>query len=202
MIATDIDPPDLPTQGSSKVCRLPVPMMLVDVSPLLTFDASENAPATAAGLPRIKLPSTGWRGSERRLLATLRVKLSLFVQSIGLDQLHIPQDESSDLRQTFGGIQEDLDKEGSLQSKLEAAISGFKFALPEDEEVSGAVDFLLGVDDKKANDKRYRGVVSLDGKLSLPLESLMSSCDIDGKALELFCDGQDLFIDSILGGSS
>ena len=209
MIATYLEPPDLPARGSSKVCRFPIPMMLVDVSPLLTVDASDDAPATAAGLPKIKLPVKGWGGKEKRLLATLRVKLSLFLvgQNIGLDQLHIPQHEKSDLRRTFRDIQDQLDKKGNLESKLVGAIRSFRVALPEmDDYVSGAVDFLLGVEDKKADDKRYRGgrgVVSLaNRKLSLPLEILMSSRDIEAKALELFCVGQDLFRDSILGGST
>ena len=193
MIATYLEPPDLPVRGSSKVCRFPIPMMLVDVSPLLTVDASDDAPATAAGLPKIKLPVKGWGGKEKRLLATLRVKLSLFLvgQNIGLDQLHIPQHEKSDLRRTFRDIQDQLDKKGNLESKLVGAIRSFRVALPEmDDYVSGAVDFLLGVEDKKADDKRYRGgrgVVSLaNRKLSLPLEILMSSRDIEAKALELF----------------
>eukprot|EP00439_Symbiodinium_sp_Y106_P031792 s955_g3.t2 len=209
VIATYLEPPDLPARGSSKVCRFPIPMMLVDVSPLLTVDASDDAPATAAGLPKIKLPVKGWGGKEKRLLATLRVKLSLFLvgQNIGLDQLHIPQHEKSDLRRTFRDIQDQLDKKGNLESKLVGAIRSFRVALPEmDDYVSGAVDFLLGVEDKKADDKRYRGgrgVVSLaNRKLSLPLEILMSSRDIEAKALELFCVGQDLFRDSILGGST
>ena len=36
VIATYLEPPDLAAQGSSQVCRFPIAMMLVDVSPLLT----------------------------------------------------------------------------------------------------------------------------------------------------------------------
>ena len=49
-------------------------------------------------MPKIRLPAGVWNGKARRLLATLRVKLGLFLVHIGLDQLHIPQDEKSDLR--------------------------------------------------------------------------------------------------------
>ena len=70
VIATYLEPPDLAAQGSSQVCRFPIAMMLVDVSPLLTRDASDAAPATAAGLPKIKLPAEGWGGKEERLLAS------------------------------------------------------------------------------------------------------------------------------------
>ena len=110
VIATYLEPPDLPARGSSKVCRFPIPMMLVDVSPLLTFNASDTAPATAAGLPKILLPGGGWNGKAWPLLATLRVKLSLFIANqIGLDQLHIWQNQMSELRNAFTKVQEALD---------------------------------------------------------------------------------------------
>ena len=155
VIATYLEPPDLAAQGSSQVCRFPIAMMLVDVSPLLTRDASDAAPATAAGLPKIKLPAEGWGGKEERLLATLRVKLSLFLVHIGLDQLHIPQDEKSDLPRTFRNIQDQLDKEGNLESKLIGALGSFSVALPKwNKQVSGTVDLLLGIDDDEADDRR------------------------------------------------
>ncbi|CAJ1381451.1 unnamed protein product, partial [Effrenium voratum] len=135
--------------------RFPIAMMLVDVGPLLTFNASDNAPATAAGLPRIRLPAVGvWNGKARRLLATLRVKLSLFLlgRNVGLDQLHIKQDEKSELRRTFRDIQDKLEKEGSLDGKLIGAITTFRVKLPElGEQVCGAVDLLLGIDDDEAD---------------------------------------------------
>ena len=52
VIATYLEPPDLPAQGSSKVCRFAIAMMLVDVGLLMTFDALDDAPATAAGLAK------------------------------------------------------------------------------------------------------------------------------------------------------
>ena len=78
VIATYLEPPDLAAQGSSQVCRFPTAMMLVDVSPLLTRDASDAAPATAAGLPKIKLPAEGWGGKEERSLCTLVLASSTF----------------------------------------------------------------------------------------------------------------------------
>ena len=203
VIATYLEPPDLPAQGSSKVCRFPIAMMLVDVSPLLTLNASDTTPATAAGLPKIRLPSGNWNGKARRLLATLRVKLSLFLVHIGLDQLHIPQDEKSDLRRTFRNIQDQLDKEGNLESKLIGALGSFSVTLPDrDEQVSGAVDLFLGIKDARAEDRRYPGVISLGNrKLTLPLEMLLSVRDVKDESFNLFCDGQGLLIDSILGNS-
>ena len=203
VIATYLEPPDLPAQGSSTVCRFAIAMMLVDVGLLMTFDASDDAPATAAGLPRISLPSGDWNGKARRLLATLRVKLGLFLVHIGLDQLHIPQDEKSDLRRTFRNIQDQLDKEGSLESKLIGVLGSFSVALPgRDKQVSGALDLLLGIEDARAEDRRYPGVVSLDNrKLSLPLEMLLTVRDVKDESFNLFCDGQGLLIDSILGNS-
>ena len=203
VIATYLEPPDLPARGSSKVCRFPIAMMLVDVGLLMTFDASDDAPATAAGLPRIRLPSGDWNGKARRLLATLRVKLGLFLVHIGLDQLHIPQDEKSDLRRTFRNIQDQLDKEGNLESKLIGALGSFSVALPgREKQVSGALDLLLGIADARAEDGRYPGVVSLDNrKLSLPLEMLLTVRDVKDESFNLFCDGQGLLIDSILGNS-
>ena len=173
-------------------------MMLVDVSPLLTRDASDAAPATAAGLPKIKLPAEGWGGKEERLLATLRVKLSLFLVHIGLDQLHIPQDEKSDLRRTFRNIQDQLDKEGNLESKLIGALGSFSVALPKwNKQVSGTVDLLLGIDDDEADDKRYPGVISLDNrKLTLPLEMLMAVQDARDKASSVFDKAQEVFCSS------
>ena len=203
VIATYLEPPDLPAQGSSKVCRFAIAMMLVAVGLLMTSDASDDAPATAAGLRRIRLPSGDWNGKARRLLATLRVKLSLFLVHIGLDQLHIPQDEKSDLHRTFRNIQDQLDKDGNLESKLIGALGSFSVALPDrDEQVSGALDLLLGIKDARAEDRRYPGVVSLDNrKLSLPLEMLLAVRDVKDESFNLFCDGQGLLIDSILGNS-
>ncbi|CAE7892522.1 unnamed protein product [Symbiodinium necroappetens] len=203
VIATYLEPPDLPAQGSSTVCRFAMAMMLMDVGLLMTFDASDDAPATAAGLPRIRLPSGDWNGKARRLLATLRVKLGLFLVHIGLDQLHIPQDEKSDLRRTFRNIQDQLDKEGNLESKIIGALGSFSVALPgRDKQVSGALDLLLGIEDARAEDRRYPGVVSLDNrKLSLPLEMLLTVRDVKDESFNLFCDGQGLLVDSILGNS-
>ena len=196
VIATYLEPPDLAAQGSSQVCRFPIAMMLVDVSPLLTRDASDAAPATAAGLPKIKLPAEGWGGKEERLLATLRVKLSLFLVHIGLDQLHIPQDEKSDLRRTFRNIQDQLDKEGNLESKLIGALGSFSVALPDlDEQVSGAVDLLLGIKDARAEYRRYAGVISLDNrKLTLSLETLMAVGDARDKASSVFRKAQKVSV--------
>ena len=204
VIATYLEPPDLAAQGSSQVCRFPIAMMLVDVSPLLTRDASDAAPATAAGLPRIKLPVEGWGGKEERLLATLRVKLSLLLVHIGLDQLHIPQDEKSDLRRTFRNIQDQLDKEGNLESKLIGALGSFSVALPDlDEQVSGAVDFLLGIKDARAEDRRYPGVISLDNrKLTLPLDWLMAVRDARDKASSVFKKAQEVFRSSLMESGS
>ena len=204
VIATYLEPPDLAAQGSSQVCRFPIAMMLVDVSPLLTRDASDAAPATAAGLPKIKLPAEGWGGKEERLLATLRVKLSLFLVHIGLDQLHIPQDEKSDLRRTFRNIQDQLDKEGNLESKLIGALGSFSVALPDlDEQVSGAVDLLLGIKDARAEDRRYPGVISLDNrKLTLPLEMLMAVQDARDKASSVFDKAQEVFCSSLMESGS
>ena len=203
VIATYLEPPDLAAQGSSQVCRFPIAMMLVDVSPLLTRDASDAAPATAAGLPKIKLPAEGWGGKEERLLATLRVKLSLFLVHIGLDQLHIPQDEKSDLRRTFRNIQDQLDKEGNLESKLIGALGSFGVALPDlDEQVSGAVDLLLGIKDARAEDRRYPGVISLDNKLTLPLEMLMAVQDAGDKASRVFRKAQEVFRSSLMESGS
>ena len=204
VIATYLEPPDLAAQGSSQVCRFPIAMMLVDVSPLLTRDASDAAPATAAGLPKIKLPAEGWGGKEERLLATLRVKLSLFLVHIGLDQLHIPQDEKSDLRRTFRNIQDQLDKEGNLESKLIGALGSFSVALPDlDEQVSGAVDFLLGIKDARAEDRRYPGVISLDNrKLTLSLERLMAVQDARDKASSVFDKAQEVFCSSLMESGS
>eukprot|EP00435_Cladocopium_sp_Y103_P009308 s3886_g2.t1 len=199
VIAAYVEPPDLEAPGSSQVCRFPIAMMLVDVGPLLTRDASDAAPATAAGLPKIKLPAEGWGGKER-LLATLRVKLSLFVVHIGLDQLHIPQDEKSDLRRTFRNIQDRLDKEGSLESKLIGALRSFSLALPKwDKQVSGTVDLLLGIDDDEADDRRYPGVISLDNrKLTLSLERLMAVRDARDKASSVFGKAQEVFCSSLM----
>ena len=204
VIATYLEPPDLPAQGSSKVCRFAIAMMLVDVGLLMTFDASDDAPATAAGLPRIRLPSGDWNGKARRLLATLRVKLSLFLVHIGLDQLHIPQDEKSDLRRTFRNIQDQLDKEGNLESKLIGALGSFSVALPDrDEQVSGAVDLLLGIKDARAEDRRYPGVISLDNrKLTLPLERLMAVKDARDKASSVFRKAQEVFCLSLMESGS
>ena len=204
VIATYLEPPDLAAQGSSQVCRFPIAMVLVDVSPLLTRDASDAAPATAAGLPKIKLPAEGWGGKEERLLATLRVKLSLFLVHIGLDQLHIPQDEKSDLRRTFRNIQDQLDKEGNLESKLIGALGSFSVALPDlDEQVSGAVDLLLGIKDARAEDRRYPGVISLDNrKLTLPLDWLMAVRDARDKASSVFRKAQEVFCSSLMESGS
>ena len=204
VIATYLEPPDLAAQGSSQACRFPIAMMLVDVSPLLTRDASDAAPATAAGLPKIKLPSTGWSGNEKRLLATLRVKLSLFLVHIGLDQLHIPQDEKSNLRRTFRNIQDQLDKEGNLESKLIGALESFSLTLPDpDEQVSGAVDLLLGIKDARVEDRRYPGVVSLDNqKLTLSLERLMAVGDARDKASSVFRKAQEVFCSSLMESGS
>ncbi|CAL1169741.1 unnamed protein product, partial [Cladocopium goreaui] len=204
VIATYLEPPDLAAQGSSQVCRFPIAMMLVDVNPLLTRDASDAAPATAAGLPKIKLPAEGWGGKEERLLATLRVKLSLLLVHIGLDQLHIPQDEKSDLRRTFRNIQDQLDKEGNLESKLIGALGSFSVALPDlDEQVSGAVDFLLGIKDARAEDRRYPGVISLDNrKLTLPLDWLMAVRDARDKASSVFKKAQAVFRSSLMESGS
>ncbi|CAE7858295.1 unnamed protein product [Symbiodinium necroappetens] len=205
VIATYLEPPDLPAQGSSKVCRFAIAMMLVDVGLLMTFDASDDAPATAAGLPRIRLPSGDWNGKARRLLATLRVKLSLFLlgRNIGLDQLHIKQDEKSELCRTFMKVQEALDADTDLERKLIGAITSISVILPQQgKQVSGAVDLLLGVEDSEADDSRYPGVVSLDNrKLTLPLEMLLAARDDKGKSFNLFCDGQSMFRQSILGKS-
>ncbi|CAE7571471.1 unnamed protein product [Symbiodinium necroappetens] len=203
VIATYVQPPDLPAQNSSKVCRFAIAMMLVDVGSLMTVDASDNAPATAAGLRRIRLPSGDWNGKARRLRATLRVKLSLFLVDIGLDQLHLPQDEKSDLRRTFRNIQDQLNKKGNLESKLIGALGCFSVALPDrDEQVSGAVDLLLGIKDAQAEDRRCPGVISLDNrKLTLPLERLLAARDEKGESFNLFCDGQSMFRQSILGKS-
>ena len=190
VIATYLEPPDLPAQGSSKVCRFAIAMMLVDVGLLMTFDASDDAPATAAGLLRIRLPSGDWNGKARRLLATLRVKLSLFLlgRNIGLDQLHIKQDEKSDLCRTFMKVQEALDADTDLERKLIGAITSISVILPQQgKQVSGAVDLLLGVEDSEADDIRYPGVVSLDNrKLTLPLEMLLGSSRRQGQELQSF----------------
>eukprot|EP00439_Symbiodinium_sp_Y106_P010462 s8121_g1.t1 len=85
-------------------------MMLVDVGSLLTSNASDIAPATAAGLPKIRLPAGVWNGKARRLLATLRVKLGLFLVHIGLE--------------------DQLDKEGNLESKIIGALGSCSVALP------------------------------------------------------------------------
>ena len=196
LIATYLEPPDLPAAGSSKVCRYPIPMMLVDVSPLLSFDPSDHAAATAAGLPRIMLPNTqdkGWNGKAKRLLATLRVKLSLFLQQVGLDQLHIERGEDRILQQTFKKIRGILDKDQKLENKLVGAIQSFKLKL-EGTNVPGAVNLLLGVKDEEATGQRYPQVVSLPNrKLSLPLEMLMAARDTTDSANAIFEEGQKLF---------
>ena len=204
VIATYLEPPDLPAQGSSTVCRFPIAMMLVDVGSLLTSNASDIAPATAAGLPKIRLPAGVWNGKARRLLATLRVKLGLFLVHIGLDQLHIPQDEKSDLRRTFRNIQDQLDKEGNLESKIIGALGSFSVALPgRDKQVSGALDLLLGIEDARAEDRRYPGVVSLDNrKLTLPLERLMAVKDARDKASSVFRKAQEVFCLSLMESGS
>ena len=204
VIATYLEPPDLPAQGSSTVCRFAIAMMLVDVGSLLTSNASDIAPATAAGLPKIRLPAGVWNGKARRLLATLRVKLGLFLVHIGLDQLHIPQDEKSDLRRTFRNIQDQLDKEGNLESKIIGALGSFSVALPgRDKQVSGALDLLLGIEDARAEDRRYPGVVSLDNrKLTLPLERLMAVKDARDKASSVFRKAQEVFCLSLMESGS
>ena len=204
VIATYLEPPDLPPQGSSTVCRFPIAMMLVDVGSLLTSNASDIAPATAAGLPKIRLPAGVWNGKARRLLATLRVKLGLFLVHIGLDQLHIPQDQKSDLRRTFRNIQDQLDKEGNLESKIIGALGSVSVALPgRDKQVSGALDLLLGIEDARAEDRRYPGVVSLDNrKLTLPLERLMAVKDARDKASSVFRKAQEVFCLSLMESGS
>ena len=206
VIATYLEPPDLPAQGSSTVCRFPIAMMLVDVGSLLTSNASDIAPATAAGLPKIRLPAGVWNGKARRLLATLRVKLSLFLMSrnIGLDQLHIKQDDRSELRNAFVTVQEALDADTDIERKLMKAITSISFILPQGKHVSGAVDLLLGIEDSEADDRRYPGLVSLDNqKLSLPFQMLMvvRDRDVNDETFNLFCDGQDILVSSILGNS-
>ena len=206
VIATYLEPPDLPAQGSSTVCRFPIAMMLVDVGSLLTSNASDIAPATAAGLPKIRLPAGVWNGKARRLLATLRVKLSLFLMSrnIGLDQLHIKQDDRSELRNAFVTVQEALDTDTDIERKLMKAITSISFILPQRKHVSGAVDLLLGIEDSEADDRRYPGLVSLDNqKLSLPFQMLMvvRDRDVNDETFNLFCDGQDIIVSSILGNS-
>ena len=197
VIATHLQPPDLPPAGSSTLCRFPIPMMLIDVSPLLSFDPSDDAAATVAGLPRISLPGRGWNGKAERLLATLRVKLSLFLQQVGLDQLHIEQDEDSILRQTFNKIQENLDKDQELENKLVGAIQSFELELEQGTNVPGAVNLLLGVKDEEATGQRYRQVVSLPNRqLSLPLEILMAADDTTDSAKGIFRKGQGLFCNS------
>ena len=206
VIATYLEPPDLPAQGSSTVCRFPIAMMLVDVGSLLTSNASDIAPATAAGLPKIRLPAGVWNGKARRLLATLRVKLSLFLMSrnIGLDQLHIKQDDRSELRNAFVTVQEALDADTDIERKLMKAITSISFILPQGKHVSGAVDLLLGIEDSEADGRRYPGLVSLDNqKLSLPFQMLMvvRDRDVNDETFNLFCDGQDILVSSILGNS-
>ena len=197
VIATYLEPPDLPAAGSSKVCRFPIPMVLVDVSPLLSFDPSDDAAATAAGLPRISFPGRGWNGKAKRLLATLRVKLSLFLQQVGLDQLHIEQDEDRILRQTFKEIRGILDKDQKLKNKLVEAIQSFELEL-QGTNVPGAVNLLLGIKDQEATGQRYPPVVSLPNrKISLPLEMLMAADDRNDSAKDVFRKGQTLFRNSM-----
>ena len=195
VIATYLEPPDLPAQGSSKVCSFPIAMVLVDVSLLLTFDASDTAP----GLPKIRLHAEPKGGKERRLLATLRVKLSLLLGQ-QLDQLHVKQDDRSELRNTSRCIQEELDKEGKLENKLTGAIKSFGLSLPtQGKLVSGSVDLLLGMDDSEADGLRYPGVVSLDNrKLNLPIETLMAVRDTKDDAFDVHQAAQNLFRQSAM----
>ena len=123
---------------------------------------------------------------------------------VGLDQLHIPQDEKSDLRRTFRNIQDQLDKEGNLESKLIGALGSFSVTLPDlDEQVSGAVDLLLGIKDARAEDRRYLGVISLDNrKLTLSLERLMGVQDARDKASSVFDKAQEVFCSSLMESGS
>ena len=62
---------------------------------------------------------------------------------------------------------------------------------------------LLGIEDARAEDRRYPGVVSLDNrKLTLPLERLMAVKDARDKASSVFRKAQEVFCLSLMESGS
>ena len=86
VVATFTKPPPLSPLASSKVCRYPVALPRVDVDEVMHYLANDHP--VGQRYPGLCFPTTATR-NERRLLATLRLRIAMYIDT-RLSGLHRP----------------------------------------------------------------------------------------------------------------
>ena len=174
----------LPAQKSSETCRRPITSLLPDVETIM----------------KERLHMKGIDLENEAILlraATLHVTLGLALQKLLLAGLHFPSDG---IAQLFGKLNSKLMNAGDdVTVRLEKCIECCNRVWVHDmvSKSKRLIDLLCGIkeDDDRVQEKRFPQVVTLEDRITAPLEMLLRDEDDDSSSLAnmLHCSCQGVF---------
>jgi hypothetical protein len=193
VVATYVDPPDLPAVASSGVCRKPVALPLLDLELIM------------AKVPELYIDSSSFDVVERRLLATLKFRLGFKVRQLGhIGLLHVRRSGSkadvflTNFQNTIstGLKSKSIAMKKAIKDCIALCDVSFDLAMVEDLD---AIKLLLSLDDETlealASKRQITNIVVLPNSyVSTSITNLLKIRDPRNPVFET---GQELFWNSI-----